>query len=754
MIQRNIWNIFYLILFFWCLLLGYLTYDVHHSIYEEAVIENRNLVKLSASSVNSTFQKYGMILEIISHRLSENDSPSLEQAYETITSIIQVDKTMKDIAIIRPNGEVFASALLGKTADNLMNLGKAIETSESFHKVLESKSIVVGRTYFNNHLKSLIVPIRKTVRNANGEPVFVLSSALNLYEAFKLILQHESDWELYNSYIYREEDRYFQLAPLNKRDSIEIYGYQIPYERVRDSIKDLEKRFGVKYEKIKSNQAPVSNELKLSTGESIATSIYMSQYGLWITTEMKKSNVNQVVLREVTKISLVLLISIFVIYILFLRIDHHQKAKVKALTKQANHDYLTKLNNRYYLDNNFMKISKLGSALITIDLDNFKAINDTFGHEVGDKVLIEVSKRIRLFVKGSGTAIRYSGDEFVVCTSIQDKRDLESYVTSLLDAIKVPILLDNYTFCITAKSGVVVSSNEGDTLDELKRRADFALYEAKGMRSSVVFYEKSIDEKYQRLGQIEYELKSALTNNELYIAYQPQCDFSGQVKGIEALARWTNPTLGSVRPDHFISVAESSGDILSIGSFLLQKAMKEVNEILMPNTLPISLSINISVIQLLSEGFREQLISSFQEYNDNPNVTVQLEVTESVFIENKTYVIELLSKLKNDGFLISLDDFGTGYSSLSLFEKLPLNELKLDKAFIDRVTESYRSEQMVHNIIMLAKSMGVKVVAEGVETKEQKLLLEKYGCDLFQGYLFSKPLDKESLKQYIECHSK
>lgn len=175
-----------------------------------------------------------MILEIISHRLSENDSPSLEQAYETITSIIQVDKTMKDIAIIRPNGEVFASALLGKTADNLMNLGKAIETSESFHKVLESKSIVVGRTYFNNHLKSLIVPIRKTVRNANGEPVFVLSSALNLYEAFKLILQHESDWELYNSYIYREEDRYFQLAPLNKRDSIEIYGYQIPYERVRD----------------------------------------------------------------------------------------------------------------------------------------------------------------------------------------------------------------------------------------------------------------------------------------------------------------------------------------------------------------------------------------------------------------------------------------------------------------------------------------------------------------------------------------
>ena len=752
--QRNIWNIFYLVLVLWASLVFYLATESYRSYYNEVLNEQKSLVKLSVSSIESMFEQYEMVLGVLARKFGNNDvSSNLDETFQILDSVIVLDDTLVDVALIKLDGKLYASSILGLNHPESMNLLDMSYTSESFIEASQSQSVVIGRTYFNDYLNTWIVPIRKAVRNTEGKVIFVLSAAVKLESAFKAILEHEKDWNLYDSYIFREDDRYFQLAPISDRSREEIYGVQISQNDVDNSIMALEEFTGLSFEQLKQSREVVVNELEHAKRKSITTSMFIEKFGLWFTTEIRKSTITSVVVSEVTQMVFILLIALIVIFVLFRSLDKHQKGKFKALSLQANQDYLTHLKNRYYLENNFSSVASDSGALVFLDLDNFKVINDTFGHEVGDKVLIAIAQRFKALTEESEYVIRFSGDEFIFCLPGYSGKTLEHYCLNLLKEVSLPICLTEYTFSITASAGVASYPENGKSLDSLKRMADFALYEAKGTRNSVVFYNKTIDSKYLYIGKIEQELKHALVNDELYLVYQPQCNKDGKIVGIETLIRWDNPQLGEVRPDQFISVAEASGDIIPIGRFVVNQAMHEISNIAALMSFQVTLSINISVMQLLNTSFKDDLLTAYNASLQKSTVKVVLEVTESLFMDNELIVIDLLKDLKSSGFLISLDDFGTGYSSLSLLEKLPLDELKLDKSFVDSIAQSDSGLKMVEGIIDLAHSLNLSVVAEGVETEEQRVLLASFGCDLYQGYLFSKPLRKEPLLEYLKHHN-
>jgi EAL domain-containing protein (putative c-di-GMP-specific phosphodiesterase class I) len=314
------------------------------------------------------------------------------------------------------------------------------------------------------------------------------------------------------------------------------------------------------------------------------------------------------------------------------------------------------------------------------------------------------------------------------------------------------VYVDPLEFSIGACIGISQSPKDGDSLDELLRKADMAMYEAKGSHRDTAFYSEDLELKTKQIADIEKELNHALARNEFFIVYQPQVDaLSNTVLGVEALIRWQNPNLGFVPPDKFISVAESTGAIHEIGRYVFETALAECADVChQVKSLPCKLrvSVNVSVLQLLRDDFLPSLKEMAQAFVDKP-ITIMVEVTESLFIEDLDRAKTVLEQARDLGVYISLDDFGTGYSSLNVLSKLPINELKIDRSFVNDILTDEQDWLLAKSIINLSKSLAIPVVAEGVETKEQAELLAEHGCDVFQGYYFAKPMRKAELVVFL-----
>lgn len=438
--------------------------------------------------------------------------------------------------------------------------------------------------------------------------------------------------------------------------------------------------------------------------------------------------------------------AIAIIYWLFRSIARAEHQKQKALKFQATHDYLTYLKNRFYLDEKYQNLEE-SFFLIFIDTDNFKYINDNYGHEYGDEVLKEISKRLTGFVEGQDEVIRYSGDEFIYIHYGDDKSKTQKLCQEILDSLSKVYKIESYKFFLSASIGISSFPEDGSSIDELKRYADLALYEAKKEKNQYVFFEGYIKDNYAYGMELEYELKGALKNQEFFLTYQAQVDNKNEIFGVEALLRWENEKLGFIPPDRFIPLAESTGLMPSIGDFVLTRSLKEIKGLEDELNTKINLSVNISVKQVVHDDFVEKVLDFIKEYNFD-SLNLVLEVTESIFIEDVEGITNKLLELKDVGIHISLDDFGTGYSSLSLLKRLPIDELKIDKSFVNDVLENEDSLSMVEGIIAIAKKLKMSIVAEGIETKEQKELLSKLGCDIYQGYYFAKPLKIEDFKEF------
>ena len=429
---------------------------------------------------------------------------------------------------------------------------------------------------------------------------------------------------------------------------------------------------------------------------------------------------------------------------------------------QAQHDVLTGLYNRRYFTN-FMnqlikrfRVSKKVAYILLIDLDRFKTINDSLGHEVGDKLLQAVAKRIEDFCKETHMIARLGGDEFTIVSPEYRNEILcmemrQSFAEKLLAILKEPYVIDMHHLYISASIGVNQITDAPVEVSQFIKEADIAMYEAKAEgRDGIILFNENLAKRVERDLEIERKLYFALENNEIKLHYQPQYDRRKKIIGYEALAFWDNSELGSIVPKEFISIAEKTGLIIELGNYILEESFETLKSLDEEGLVLEQFSINISVKQFFHSSFLEDVkYLSEKHLNKKTRQKVIFEVTETILIEDIKKVVLIMEKLKRLGISFSMDDFGTGYSSLSYLREMPIDELKIDRSFVSYLGKEESDELMITTIFSMAKIFDLKVVSEGVETEEQfNFLLEK-GCDIFQGYYFSKALTKEALKKEI-----
>ncbi|AIW17779.1 EAL domain-containing protein [Vibrio coralliilyticus] len=428
------------------------------------------------------------------------------------------------------------------------------------------------------------------------------------------------------------------------------------------------------------------------------------------------------------------------------------------LKQLAEFDTLTGLNNRHFFDERFKKLLFMASrvrkplALLLIDVDRFKEINDQYGHVTGDRVLQEVSIRLQSSTRESDSLFRIGGDEFAVIAShLERENDVYTLVQRILSAFESDIAVDNYKIDFSVSIGAAIYPECGSNSLELRKNADIALYRAKDKgRNQAQYYSKKIHASIDQRLRIENGLKTAIQRNELELHYQPQFNLSMQLVGAEALLRWHSPKLGSVSPDVFIPIAETSGLIIDIGYWVIETAIKQVAMWDKSQLLDESfrLAINVSPKQLSEEKVSTEIKQLLECYSIKPS-SIELEITESNLITNGTKALKSLTELSQVGVKIAIDDFGTGYSSISHLKYFPIDIIKIDRAFIKDI-EVKSSLQLFRAICAFASSLDYETVAEGIETPAQHKACSDAKVSRVQGYKYSKPITVESFeKQYL-----
>ncbi|MGZ8236990.1 MAG: EAL domain-containing protein [Methylobacter sp.] len=448
-----------------------------------------------------------------------------------------------------------------------------------------------------------------------------------------------------------------------------------------------------------------------------------------------------------------------------------RKADEERIKNLAYYDPLTTLPNRTLLFDrlnlalNFSHRNKTYGALMFLDLDNFKTLNDTLGHDRGDQLLIEVGRRLQSCVRDVDTVARLGGDEFVVMLEFLDEQETEATGQAFAVAEKIRSNLAKFYLLnsnsdntlepyvkhySTGSIGFVLFLGHETSSEELLKRADVAMYQAKQAgRNAIRVFVPEMQQALNLRASLETDLRNALDRNELSLHYQVQVDELGQPVGAEALIRWVQSERGMLSPAEFIPLAEETGLILPIGHWILQQGCKTlVDWAKYPETRELKLAVNISSRQLSQPDFVEQVCSMLAETGANPAL-LKLEITESVVLDNVEDTIAKMHAIRGLGITFSMDDFGTGYSSLSYLQKLPLEQLKIDQSFVKNMAFNTHDSAIIRTILALGKNLGINVIAEGVETEAQRELLTSYGCPKFQGYLFGRPVPADDFKQSL-----
>ena len=429
-----------------------------------------------------------------------------------------------------------------------------------------------------------------------------------------------------------------------------------------------------------------------------------------------------------------------------------------ALYHQAHFDELTGLPNRQLLKDRLAqqivhaRREDFSGALLFLDLDRFKEINDVYGHSVGDLVLTQAAERIVGEVRDSDTVARLGGDEFVVVLPrIVNDSLVHATATRLLDRLTESFSVRGIDHFVGASIGIVMFPDDGDSVETLLKNADAAMYRAKDAgRARFEFFSKKLNAESRRKIGLERDLRTAFHNDELQVYFQPQFDIAtGIISGAEALLRWDHGDEGFIGPTEFVPLAEESGLIVEIGSWVVEQTCRDLRRILNKGLHPGAVSINVSARQLREPSFASDVIATLRRYDIHPGY-LMLEVTESAVAQNRDTVIGILNALRAEGVQVAIDDFGTGYSSLSYLQQLPFDLIKIDKSFVDRIGAGDPSDNICRTIIRMAHEMGKHAIAEGVETAAQLAFLKRNGCDFVQGFFYSKALHQDAFIEFIE----
>ncbi|MES9825704.1 MAG: EAL domain-containing protein [Candidatus Thiodiazotropha endolucinida] len=440
--------------------------------------------------------------------------------------------------------------------------------------------------------------------------------------------------------------------------------------------------------------------------------------------------------------------------------DISERKQAEELIKyQLYHDLLTNLPNRsLFRDrlNMAMAQSKRSGkklAIMYLDMDRFKIINDSLGHYVGDELLKMVGQRLRSELREADTLARVGGDEFnLLVPEINDIQDARNLAEKILRLTLEPFIIKNEEIFISFSIGISIYPSDGDTKDSLIKHADIAMYKVKNAgKNGYAFYSEKMKAHFSQSLDIENGLRKAISTNELCLYYQPQFDINnGYMRGVEALVRWKHPEKGTIQPNEFISVAEESGLIIPLGEWVLRRACTDIKRWMEQEGISLQLSVNISMQQLEMDQFVNKALKIIKRHQ-LPKNTLELEITEHAIMQDMEKAIDALTKLSHKGIRIAIDDFGTGYSSLGYLQNLPINTLKIDRSFVQGIKTS-EDNSIIDAIIAMAKGLNLNLIAEGVENQTQIDHLSRAGCGLAQGFFYSHPVPEDELLKFIKSN--
>lgn len=753
LLRKNIWTLFGMLIlggFGFLLLVSYLKWQSLNDDYRK---QQHNLVELVSSASYSLFVHQEMVLDILGKELIRPDGSPISRADDkAFKKILHLNPDLVGVGLLTPQGKI--TYISTDTPLHLLpNMLEQDTTRDSFIHALNSDKMVLGRTYFMPGLNEWLIPVRKAIRDEAGDVIAVVAAGFRIKGSSRFFSDklHLGEYNLVS--LIREFDRYIQFRSTDQGDFQRLYSLSV--EPIYQSVlQQVEKSYGLSPEQIKTSDQAYDFETHYNGKVSQGVAKYDSRYELWVLSEVEQTQI----VADFTKVVLIYLVlfiaSQFVLYLLFRVIADAEKKRRKALIYQATHDELTGLPNRGYLQQNidqWIKSDAPEFSVLYIDMDQFKSVNDSFGHGFGDHVLKELTRRLRAVTPEDVVLVRQGGDEFIALNPCVNDAHLQEQSQMIIDSLSRPYEVNGISFTLGVSIGIARYPEHGDNLDQLLRAADIAMYEAKKYKNSVCFFASTMQDDYLHKVVMEQELRQGLEANELHMVYQPQVTQNGQVYGVEALVRWNNKQLGFVPPDQFISVAESSGLMPALGEFITLTALTEIKALQQRLGFELDLSLNISLRQFMQPNFLQQLQDALTETNMSPG-RVTLEITESLFIEDLDYILPLLAKVHDLGLHISMDDFGTGFSSLSMLRNLPMDELKIDKSFVDTLCANSADQKLVQNIIAIGKNYGMTVLAEGVETEHQAEMLRRFGCDRFQGYLFARPLPVNELERFVGSH--
>ena len=434
-----------------------------------------------------------------------------------------------------------------------------------------------------------------------------------------------------------------------------------------------------------------------------------------------------------------------------------RKASETLADEMARTDPLTGLPNRLLLNERLAdalaRLNRNGEAcaLLLVDLDRFKPVNDTLGHPIGDALLMKVADRLRSTVRPTDTVARIGGDEFVILqTGIREAADTQALARRLVDLIGRTYMVEGHLLTIGASVGVALAPADGESAEKLLKNADLALYRAKlDGRGTYRFFEPEMDARMQARRRLELDMRQALARREFQLHYQPQMQLDGdKLIGCEALIRWRHPEHGMISPLDFIPLAEEIGLIVPIGEWVIRQACRDA----MTWPAEMSVAVNVSPAQFKSDRLVEIIISALAG-SGLPARRLEVEITEGVLLQENEKTLQTLHRLRELGVRVSMDDFGTGYSSLSYLRSFPFDKIKIDRSFVKDLSGKPDGDAIIRAIAGLGKSLGMTTVAEGVETQEQMQRIRDEGCTDVQGYLISKPIPADDLQSFFANHA-
>ncbi|MDN3695801.1 EAL domain-containing protein [Vibrio cortegadensis] len=751
-LRKNIWMIFSIIFISSLMLLFYTSYTSWESSQQTVLNKQKNHVDLFGNSVRAFLESQESLLDVLGVQLiARHKIPEQPLHDAALDHTMNTNPAFIGLGLIAYDGTPLVASSnfdLDKVPNLMLNEG----SRKTFVQARDSKKITTGQNYEINGLDSitLAMPIRKAIyipKDAS-QAIAVMTAGIRLDNT--PIFNGHDDLAPYHKIEIVRSDRFLQFSSQS-----EVVDYSKP---VSDSY------FRSLNENVNSDDYFSVFEYEAEgTGSKLQIVAHYDPFlEVWFVSKVDKKYLLQSYFDHLALNAGVFLLYNFFIFFLIRTIASSEKRKEKELLRLANHDALTGLPNRMELFGqirqtlNSLEYEYNHHALLFLDIDDFKSINDAHGHEYGDLLLIETASRINQSIRLCDVLTRFGGDEFVILLSglgvDTEKSNLtvENTVDHLLEILSKPYALKEYIYNSSVSVGIVLFDDDSSSESELIKHADIAMYRAKnsGKNTYSVFDpQMQIDVASEFL--LEAQLRKAVRDNQLELFYQPQVDHDNNIIGAEGLLRWIHPENGMVGPNEFIPLAEKTGLIIPIGKMVLEMACEELSRWQQDASKDhLTLSVNVSYKQFKELDFVahiQQLISDYHIQSGR----LKLELTESMLADDIESTIVHMNELRESGVKFSLDDFGTGYSSLKYLKKLPLSQLKIDKSFINELVSDANDQCIVKTIISMSKELGFNIIAEGVETSEQKRYLEQAGCAFYQGYLFSKPLPKSQFNVYF-----